>query len=97
MILNLSWDFRFPLPTLQLLWLSCHWAGLIFGTSCAFQEKKISRNELIHKVRQIAGDKLLISVIKSFRAKVYTILMNWIIRLTLLLDDAEYKMNEMFC
>ncbi|XP_054794974.1 probable inactive poly [ADP-ribose] polymerase SRO5 [Prosopis cineraria] len=32
-------------------------------------EKKISRRELIQKVRQIAGDELLISVIKSFRAR----------------------------
>lgn len=34
-----------------------------------YGEKKISRRELIQKVRSIAGDKLLISVIKSFRAK----------------------------
>ncbi|GAU46427.1 hypothetical protein TSUD_134570 [Trifolium subterraneum] len=36
----------------------------------AKKEGKISRHELIQKVRQIAGDKLLISVIKSYRAKV---------------------------
>ncbi|CAK8566776.1 unnamed protein product [Lathyrus sativus] len=35
----------------------------------AKQERKISRHELIQKVRQIAGDKLLISAIKSYRAK----------------------------
>lgn len=35
------------------------------------QEKKISRPELIRLVRKIAGDKLLISVIKQFRAKVW--------------------------
>ncbi|XP_073224366.1 probable inactive poly [ADP-ribose] polymerase SRO2 isoform X2 [Cicer arietinum] len=35
----------------------------------AKKERKISRHELIQKVRQIAGDKLLISVIKSYRAK----------------------------
>lgn len=35
----------------------------------AKKEGKISRHELIQKVRQIAGDKLLISVIKSYRAK----------------------------
>ncbi|KAF7806086.1 putative inactive poly [ADP-ribose] polymerase SRO5 [Senna tora] len=34
------------------------------------REKKISREELVQKVRQIAGDKLLIAVIKSFRSKV---------------------------
>ncbi|KAJ4840217.1 hypothetical protein Tsubulata_002971 [Turnera subulata] len=33
------------------------------------KEKKISRQELIKRVRQIAGDKLLIAVIKSFRDK----------------------------
>ncbi|KAI4336142.1 hypothetical protein L6164_014709 [Bauhinia variegata] len=33
------------------------------------KEKKISRNELTLKVRQVAGDKLLIAAIKSFRAK----------------------------
>ncbi|CAK7328915.1 unnamed protein product [Dovyalis caffra] len=32
--------------------------------------KKISRQELIQQVRKIAGDKLLISVIKTFRAKI---------------------------
>ncbi|XP_054807360.1 probable inactive poly [ADP-ribose] polymerase SRO5 [Prosopis cineraria] len=31
--------------------------------------KKISRHDLIQKVRQVAGDKLLIGVIKSFRDK----------------------------
>ncbi|EEF51999.1 conserved hypothetical protein [Ricinus communis] len=34
------------------------------------REKKISRQELIQRVRQIAGDRLLIAVIKSFRTKV---------------------------
>ncbi|ONI08365.1 hypothetical protein PRUPE_5G173700 [Prunus persica] len=33
------------------------------------RENKISRHELIQRVRQIAGDKLLASIIKSFRAK----------------------------
>ncbi|KAL5544202.1 hypothetical protein UlMin_007986 [Ulmus minor] len=33
------------------------------------REKKISRHEMIQRVRQIAGDELLITVIKSFRAK----------------------------
>lgn len=33
------------------------------------KEKKISRHELIQRVRQIAGDQLLIAVIKSYRAK----------------------------
>ncbi|WVZ19482.1 hypothetical protein V8G54_006804 [Vigna mungo] len=33
------------------------------------REKKISRHELIRRVRQIAGDKLLFAVIKSFREK----------------------------
>lgn len=33
------------------------------------QEKKISRQEMIQRVRKIAGDKLLIAVIKSFRNK----------------------------
>ncbi|XP_050224122.1 probable inactive poly [ADP-ribose] polymerase SRO5 isoform X2 [Mercurialis annua] len=34
-----------------------------------YRNKKISRQELIQRVRRIAGDKLLISVIKSFRTK----------------------------
>ncbi|KAK1564767.1 hypothetical protein Q3G72_011163 [Acer saccharum] len=33
------------------------------------KEKKISRPELIQRVRQIAGDKLLISAIKSYRTR----------------------------
>ncbi|WJX73269.1 hypothetical protein P8452_57073 [Trifolium repens] len=36
---------------------------------CFLLEGKISRHELIQKVRQIVVDKLLISVIKSYRAK----------------------------
>lgn len=35
----------------------------------AHRAKKISRQELIQQVRKIVGDKLLISVIKSFRTK----------------------------
>lgn len=35
----------------------------------ARKERKISRHELIEKVRQIAGDKLLFSIIKYYRAK----------------------------
>ncbi|KAF3437032.1 hypothetical protein FNV43_RR19785 [Rhamnella rubrinervis] len=34
------------------------------------RENKISRHELIQRVRQLAGDELLVSVIKTFRAKV---------------------------
>ncbi|PKI31355.1 probable inactive poly [ADP-ribose] polymerase SRO5 isoform X1 [Punica granatum] len=33
-----------------------------------YKEKKISRQELIRKMRQFTGDKLLIAVIKSFRS-----------------------------
>ncbi|XP_024024498.1 probable inactive poly [ADP-ribose] polymerase SRO5 [Morus notabilis] len=33
------------------------------------KEKKVARQELIQRVRQIAGDDILISVIKDFRAK----------------------------
>ncbi|KAJ0047585.1 hypothetical protein Pint_15441 [Pistacia integerrima] len=36
------------------------------------RENKISRRELIQRVRQIAGDQLLIAVIKSYQAKVLT-------------------------
>ncbi|KAI4326723.1 hypothetical protein MLD38_032006 [Melastoma candidum] len=34
-----------------------------------YRERKVSRNEFIQKVRNLAGDRLLISVIKSFRDK----------------------------
>ncbi|XP_045789421.1 probable inactive poly [ADP-ribose] polymerase SRO5 [Trifolium pratense] len=34
-----------------------------------YRDKKISRQELIQKVRVVAGDKLLVSVIRAFRAK----------------------------
>ncbi|MED6125386.1 hypothetical protein PIB30_068087 [Stylosanthes scabra] len=34
-----------------------------------YKEKKISRQQLIQKVRVIAGDKLLVAAIKSFREK----------------------------
>jgi hypothetical protein len=41
----------------------------VFWVPFVLQEKKISRHELIQKVRLVAGDKLLVSVIKTFRAK----------------------------
>ncbi|WVZ12261.1 hypothetical protein V8G54_016791 [Vigna mungo] len=34
-----------------------------------YTEMKISRHEMIQRVRNIAGDKLLVSIIRSFRAK----------------------------
>ncbi|KAK4744359.1 hypothetical protein SAY87_010671 [Trapa incisa] len=34
-----------------------------------YKDKKISRQELVRKVRQLTGDRLLIAVIKSFRTK----------------------------
>ncbi|PNX72438.1 putative inactive poly (ADP-ribose) polymerase SRO5-like protein [Trifolium pratense] len=37
-----------------------------------YRDKKISRQELIQKVRVVAGDKLLVSVIRAFRAKLRT-------------------------
>jgi hypothetical protein len=45
----------------------------VFWVPFVLQEKKISRHELIQKVRLVAGDKLLVSVIKTFRAKVVLI------------------------
>ncbi|GAB4843603.1 hypothetical protein Ancab_013567 [Ancistrocladus abbreviatus] len=39
-----------------------------------FKERRISRGELIQQVRQLAGDKLLIAVIKSCRAKEFNVL-----------------------
>lgn len=42
---------------------------LILKYHKAHRGKKISRNELIQRIRQIAGDKLLATIIKSFRAK----------------------------
>ncbi|KAI4303851.1 hypothetical protein MLD38_039440 [Melastoma candidum] len=33
------------------------------------RDRKVSRNEFIQKLRQLAGDRLLISVIKTFRSK----------------------------
>ncbi|KAF8378284.1 hypothetical protein HHK36_029623 [Tetracentron sinense] len=44
--------------------------GLISKYHSDYLERKITRQYLIQRVRQIAGDKLLISVIKSFRGKV---------------------------
>lgn len=42
----------------------------------AKQERRISRHELIQKVRQIAGDELLIATIKSYRAKVHLLVLS---------------------
>ncbi|XP_065875941.1 probable inactive poly [ADP-ribose] polymerase SRO5 isoform X2 [Euphorbia lathyris] len=46
-----------------------HAADLLANCYKDHREKKISRQELIQRVRQIAGDRLLIEVIKSFRNK----------------------------
>lgn len=46
---------------------------IVFVFLFVLQDKKISRHEMIQKVRKVAGDKLLFSVIKSFRAKVLLI------------------------
>lgn len=43
--------------------------ALIFKHYRDHKGKKISRHELIQRVRRIAGDQLLIAVIKSYRAK----------------------------
>ncbi|KAG2675858.1 hypothetical protein I3760_12G026400 [Carya illinoinensis] len=43
----------------------------------AFKEKKISRNEFIQILRHKAGDELLTSVIKSYRAEVPLLSLNW--------------------
>ncbi|KAM7471309.1 hypothetical protein LguiA_009492 [Lonicera macranthoides] len=46
-----------------------HTVSLITKHHHDYKENKISRHELIQRVRKIAGDKLLTSVIKSFRFK----------------------------
>ncbi|KAJ8753511.1 hypothetical protein K2173_022752 [Erythroxylum novogranatense] len=43
--------------------------GLITKHLVDHREKKISRRELINRVRQIAGDRLLIAVVKSFASQ----------------------------
>ncbi|XP_004298944.1 PREDICTED: probable inactive poly [ADP-ribose] polymerase SRO5 [Fragaria vesca subsp. vesca] len=43
--------------------------ALIIKYHKAHRENKISRSELIQRIRQIAGDKLLATIIKSFRTK----------------------------
>lgn len=43
--------------------------NLITKHHCDHREKKISRHELIQRVRQLTGDELLIRVIKCFRTK----------------------------
>lgn len=61
-----------PFPTLISM-LSKVSPQLDIALICKFykarKEKKISRHELIEKVRQIAGDNLLFSIIKYYRAK----------------------------
>ncbi|KAF7838330.1 putative inactive poly [ADP-ribose] polymerase SRO5 [Senna tora] len=61
-----------PFPTLISVlskFLSPPAIALISKYHKDHRDNKISRHELIQKVRQVAGDKLLIAVIKSFRAK----------------------------
>ncbi|XP_057952319.1 probable inactive poly [ADP-ribose] polymerase SRO5 [Malania oleifera] len=49
--------------------LPSHCVGLITKYHSYNRENKISRHELIQRVRQIAGDKLLTAVIRAYRAK----------------------------
>lgn len=59
-----------PLPTListLSVFLPAESVGLITNYHKQFKERKMSRPELIKRVRQIAGDKLLSSIIKTFR------------------------------
>ncbi|CAL9205757.1 probable inactive poly [ADP-ribose] polymerase SRO2 isoform X1 [Musa acuminata AAA Group] len=38
-------------------------------THCEFMERKFSRQQLVSRIRQVAGDKILLAAIRSFRAK----------------------------
>lgn len=63
-----------PFPTLISMLskiLSPSDVALVSKFYRAKKERRISRHELIQKVRQIVGDKLLIAAIKSYRAKVH--------------------------
>lgn len=66
--------FYFLASTESFIYFLFYLVCFQFFDPCAwtfyFQENKISRHELIQRVRQIAGDQLLIAVIKSYRAKV---------------------------
>ncbi|KAG8652553.1 hypothetical protein MANES_06G104901v8 [Manihot esculenta] len=42
---------------------------VLITLTSAFQEKRIPRQELIRRVRQLVGDKLLVSLITSYQAK----------------------------
>ncbi|XP_027337576.1 probable inactive poly [ADP-ribose] polymerase SRO5 [Abrus precatorius] len=61
-----------PFPTLISVlskFLPAHDVAMISKSYKDKKERKISRRELIQRVRQIAGDKLLASVIKTYRNK----------------------------
>ncbi|KAK3013530.1 hypothetical protein RJ639_008353 [Escallonia herrerae] len=61
-----------PFPTLISAlskFLPAHSIALIAKHHRDKKDKKISRHELIQRIREIAGEKLLISVVKSFRRK----------------------------
>ncbi|KAM5572037.1 putative inactive poly [ADP-ribose] polymerase SRO5 [Rosa sericea] len=61
-----------PIPTLISVlskFLPQPSIALIIKYHKAHRETKISRSELIQRIRQIAGDKLLATIIKSFRTK----------------------------
>ncbi|KAL7246530.1 hypothetical protein ACSBR2_001591 [Camellia fascicularis] len=61
-----------PFSTLILVlskFLPTHAISLISKYHAHHREKKIARHEFIQRVRQIAGDELLSTVIKSFRGK----------------------------
>ncbi|KAK7350619.1 hypothetical protein VNO77_09438 [Canavalia gladiata] len=50
------------------------------------KERKISRHELVQRVRQIAGDKLLVTVIKSYRNKVQLVFLMILISVSIELE-----------
>lgn len=72
-VMKLQKDYRVSASDL-LLWslrhfFFCFFAEVFGSASSVSQEMKISRQQMIQKLRVIAGDKLLFQVIKSFREK----------------------------
>lgn len=57
---------------------------LVYVPLCLVQERKTTRQQLVRRIRHIAGDKILLCAIKSIRVKVcllsYSLLLNASIR-----------------
>ena len=80
MVISCYEEFKVWYIFFSLLWLkspSLLWypKSLVFVLLCICQSKKISRGELVKKLRHVVGDRVLISTIMRLQDKVWIVLL----------------------